>query len=345
MLNAILPKIHTYRWWLGTALVATIAIVSQLLSELSFFQSAGLGALTIAIVVGMLVGNTLFPRIAEHTHVGVDYAKNILLRAGIILYGFRITFGQITHVGWAGIIIDAIVVCVIFFLAQLIGQRVFKMDKESTILIGAGSAICGAAAVMATEPVIKAPAHKVTVAVATVVVFGTLSLFLSPLLYPYLGLNDHQFGIYLGSTIHEVAQVVAASKNISETAAESAVIVKMIRVMMLVPFLIALSAWLSKKTHIAGQQKSNIMIPWFAVLFIVASGVTSLHIIPDNALAIFNQLSTLLLAMAMAALGLRTHFSAIKQAGLKPLFLASVLFVVLIVGGALLNKWVLPLFA
>jgi len=118
-----------------------------------------------------------------------------------------------------------------------------KMDKETSVLIGTGSAICGAAAIMAAEPVIKAPTHKVTTAVATVVVFGTIGLFLYPLFYPYLGSSQYQFGIYIGSTVHEVAQVVAAAENVRKVTAESAVIVKMTRVMLLVPFLILLSAW------------------------------------------------------------------------------------------------------
>ncbi|MGL5038531.1 MAG: YeiH family protein, partial [Aeromonas sp.] len=228
------------QWWLGIALAALLAAAGMGLAELPQAKGLGLSALTIAIVLGIVVGNTLFPRIAHHCAAGVDFSKNKLLRAGIILYGFRITFQQIGDIGWSGVIIDILIIGFTFILALQLGTRVFKLDKQTSMLIGAGSAICGAAAVMAAEPVIKGQAHKASVAVATVVVFGTLAMFLYPLAYPYLGLSEAHYGIFAGSTIHEVAQVVAAGKSVGDQAAATAVIVKMMRVMMLAPFLLIL---------------------------------------------------------------------------------------------------------
>src|SRR5207248_5358443 len=101
-----------------------------------------------------------------------------------------------------------------------------KLDRETSMLIGTGSAICGAAAVLAAEPVLRAQPHRVSVAVATVVVFGTLGMFIYPLCYPYLGLSQQTYGVFTGSTIHEVAQVVAAGRAVSDTAAAAAVIEK-----------------------------------------------------------------------------------------------------------------------
>lgn len=165
-----------------------------------------------------------------------------------------------------------------FILALSLGKYLFKIDDEITMLVGAGGAICGAAAVIAAEPVIKTQPYKVTIAVATVVVFGTISMFLYPYLYLHLGLSPAEFGIYTGSTIHEVAQVVAAGKNVSDSAAQYAVIVKMIRVMLLVPFLLILSYYVNRRRQSASQsdQKPPILIPWFAVFFIIASLVNSL---------------------------------------------------------------------
>ncbi|AQS41417.1 MAG: Conserved inner membrane protein [Candidatus Tokpelaia hoelldobleri] len=334
--RSILPDFASKSWWLGTLLVILIAVTSQYMSDLAVFSRLGLGALTLAIIIGMVAGNTFFPKIAARTAHGVDYAKGMLLRGGIILYGFRLTFQDIAQVGWTGIVIDAIMVAGTFALAVIIGHYILRMDRETTVLVGTGSAICGAAAGMGAEPVIRAQPHKVSVAVATVVIFGTLSLFLYPLLYPLAGLGEHAFGVYIGSTVHEVAQVAAAGSNISKTAANSAVIVKMIRVMMLVPFLLLLSVWLSRNDE-PGNQGSKITIPWFAVLFIVAAGIASLHILPQTVLNAASQGSTLLLSMAMAALGLRTHWSAMRDAGIKPLILAACLFIFLVIGGGALN--------
>jgi len=337
----------------GVILTAVIACISYYLAGLGFFSRLGLGALTLAIILGMVLGNSFFSKIAAQTGSGVDFAKNKLLRLGIILYGFGVTAQEIGGVGGRGICIDVIMVCSVFFLGIFLGQKLFKLDKESSILISTGSAICGAAAVMAAEPILKAQAHKVTIAVATVVIFGTVSLFLYPFLYPYMGLDYHQFGIYTGSTVHEVAQVVAAGRGVSETTATDAVIVKMIRVMLLVPFLLLLSAWHNRhlrKTQEAGETmngeagaKLKIMIPWFALLFVLASLIASLGILPVSILSDLKFAGTLFLAMAMAALGLRTHYSAFRQAGLRPLGLAFCIFLFLVIGGGIINILILKM--
>lgn len=337
-------SLKSYQWWLGIILVAIIAAMSILASKLDVATHMGLSALTLAIVFGIFIGNTFFPRVANHTAIGVDYAKNKLLRVGIVLYGFRITFQQIEGIGWAGIIIDILMISCTFILAYYIGTKLLRLDKQTTMLIGAGSSICGAAAIMAAEPVIKGQAHKVSVAVATVVVFGTIAMFLYPLIYPYLDISAEQYGMFAGSTIHEVAQVVAAGRSVSEDAANTAVIVKMIRVMVLAPFLIVLSTCIGKETHDTSHKSNSITIPWFAVLFIVASGINSLNIIPPHIVNYLIDIDSILLAMAMAALGLRTHIGAIHQAGVKPLILAAILFLFLCVGGFFINLAVLILF-
>ena len=349
--QALLQRLRAPSWWLGMLLSAALAAAGMLAVRTAWAQHLGLSALTLAIVFGILAGNTFFPAVAGSTASGVDFAKSTLLRAGIILFGLRITFQQIGAVGWTGVLVDALMVTLTFLIAVQLGTRVLRLDRHTAILIGAGSALCGAAAVMATEPVVRSQAHKVSVAVATVVVFGTLGMFAYPLLFPYLGLSQHAYGVYAGSTIHEVAQVVAAGRSISESAADAAVIEKMLRIMMLAPFLLILSgmerdagATPEAASH-GATGRAPITIPWFAVLFIVASAVNSLHLLPARLTADLVQIDTVLLATAMAALGLRTHAGAIRQAGLRPLLLAGSLFVFLMVGGYLINRVVTALLA
>ena len=144
-----------------------------------------------------------------------------------------------------------------------------------------------------------------TVAVATVVIFGTIAIFLYPAMYPLLAhwFTPETYGIYMGSTMHEVAQVVAAGHAVSPDAENAAVIAKMLRVMMLAPFLLFLAARVKQLTPAGNGEKSKITIPW----------------------------------LAMAALGVTTHVSALKKAGAKPLLMALMLFVWLIVGGGVIN--------
>ena len=336
----------------GLLLTAAVAGASMLAATLPWMQAHGLSALTLAIVLGMLVGNTVYPRIGGACGPGVGHAKHWLLRAGIVLYGARLTFQDIGHVGAEGLLIDLLVVCSTFALAWWAGTRWFGMEREEALLIGAGSSVCGAAAVMAAEPVVRGRAAQVAVAVATVVVFGTVSMFLYPLLYDlardagWSWASERAYGLFAGSTIHEVAQVVGAGHAVGQQAADSAVIVKMVRVILLAPGLVLLSALLArgKARGQTADEAVRIVVPWFAFGFIGVIALHSLPVWPQPLVGAVVGVDNVLLAMAMAALGLTTHASALRQAGLKPLLLAAVLFGWLLTGGLAINLGVSALF-
>ncbi|MGH8462427.1 MAG: YeiH family protein [Stenotrophobium sp.] len=343
LLNGLLP---------GLAICAGLAAAGMVLGRIPWLQNHGFSTLTLAIVMGMLVGNTVYPRFAALTGAGVSFSKQNLLRLGVVLYGLRLTVQDIGHVGITGVAIDALVLGSTFTLACFIGPRWLGLDRKTSMLIGVGSSICGAAAVMAAEPVVRARTEQVTLAVATVVGFGTLAIFLYPVLFDLnqhwhlIAGGDSGFGIYMGSTIHEVAQVVAAANSTGAQTASTAVIAKMVRVMMLAPFLIMLSAVLMRGSvrqqavqgHI--QQKARLAVPWFAFGFIGVVLFNSLSMLPAAAVGAATSADTVLLGMAMAALGLTTHLRDIRKAGIKPLLLGLILFCWLIVGGALINHWV-----
>jgi uncharacterized integral membrane protein (TIGR00698 family) len=347
------PEIpHRWGLWPGIAISAAVALVAMRMGTIDWLAAHGVSALTAAIVLGILIGNTVYGRVASTAGAGVNFSRQTLLRAGVILYGFRLTLHDVGHVGFAGILIDALVLSTTFVLTVLLGVRVFGLDRRTAILIGAGSSICGAAAVMATEPVVRAKADQVTMAISTVVVFGTAAIFVYPALYALLShgsvpIDAQAFGVYAGSTIHEVAQVFAAGRSVSEAVANTAVIAKMVRVMMLAPFLIILSAWLSRGSerqfHVQGN--AGIRVPWFAVWFIAAVVFNSFGLLPPWMVRWVISIDTFLLAMAMAALGMTTHLRAVRDAGPKPLLLGGVIFVWLIVGGAAINWSVLKLLA
>ncbi|MGJ7527556.1 YeiH family protein [Variovorax sp. GB1P17] len=331
----------------GLLLAALLAAMAALLAQWSPMLQMGLSAMTLAIALGMLVGNTAFPAVADRAGAGVDFARSVLLRAGIVLYGFRISLHDIGAVGWPGLLIGMAMVALTFGIAVYVGTRWLGLDRQTAALIGAGSAICGAAAVMATQPVVRGEEHKVSIAVATVVVFGTLSMVLYPLVFPYLGLSEHAFGLFAGSTIHEVAQVVAVGETVGPAAANAAVVEKMLRVMMLAPFLMWLSFQSAASMKGATSFKAcwkQVRIPWFAVLFIAVSAVHSLDVLPHALVEGLVQLDTLLLATAMAAMGLRTSAVSLRRAGVQPLKLGALLFVFLTVGGYCVNALVLSMF-
>ncbi|MDO5090513.1 MAG: YeiH family putative sulfate export transporter [Cardiobacteriaceae bacterium] len=327
-----------YGWWLGLLLAAGIAALAWLLARQAWIERLGFSMLPLAIVLGMLLGNTLYPHWEGVTASGILFAKNRLLRLGIILYGFRLTLQQVLEVGLNSIVADALMLTGTFLLACFLGLRWLKMDRDTVMLMGAGAGICGAAAVIATAPVLRADGDRVAVAVATVVIFGTVGIFLYPQIYAWQWwpLTDSAFGVYIGASVHEVAQVVAAGKAINAEVADIAVTTKMIRVMMLAPFLLLLSWWLARRGAAEGEAKT-LVIPWFAVAFVAVMLFNSLHLLPQGLVAALIEIDGWLLAMAMAALGLTTRFAALRQAGSKPLLLGALLMVWLVAGGGLLE--------
>lgn len=334
----------------GLLLSGLLAVVAFRVGSIDWFQAHGMSALTVAIVLGIALGNTVYPHVEGRSGAGIAFSRQTLLRAGVILYGLRLTLHDIGQVGLAGVLTDALLLSSTFVIAVILGTRFFGLDSATAVLIGAGNAICGAAAIMATGPLLRARAEQVTVAISTVVVFGTLAIFLYPPLYAlnlhwhWLPAGSRAFGIYAGSTIHEVAQVFAAGRSISVETANTAVITKMVRVMLLAPFLIALSGWLTRASATeetaAGKTEParRLTIPWFALAFVAVILFNSLALLPRTWVAVAVDLDTFLLAMAMGSLGLTTHLSAIRRAGARPLLLGALLFVWLVAGGALVNR-------
>lgn len=331
----------------GILLIALFACAAFYIGEIQFLKDISFSPMIIGIILGMLYANSLRNNLPETWVPGIQFCSKKLLRLGIILYGFRLTLTDIFEVGVSAIVIDAIVVTVTILGGVWIG-RLLKMDKETALLTSVGSGICGAAAVLGAESTIRTQPYKTAVAVATVVIFGTISMFLYPILYNsgMLGLSPQEMGIYTGSTLHEVAHAVGAGNAMGEQVGGVSVIVKMIRVMLLVPVLLVLAVWAARRVKTAGveggEAKGTIAIPWFAILFLVVICFNSLNLLPEVFVDAINYFDTFLLTMAMAALGAETSIEKFKKAGAKPFILALVLDVWLIGGGYLLARYLAP---
>lgn len=335
----------------GVVFVAIFAAAATMISDLAFIKSLGISPLVIGIVIGIFYANTLHNRTPKEWSPGITFSAKKILRFAIVFYGFRITFQQIAEVGIEGFMVSLIMLSTTFILGTIIGQKFFGMDRDTSMLSASGASVCGAAAVLATEPVLKAEEHKAAIAVSMVVLFGTIAMFLYPLLYN-MGVFDmsaKEFGIYVGGTIHEVAQVVAVPASIPNASAEmanSAVIVKMTRVIMIAPMLILLGIYLSISSKKSGGEAGGVklVIPWFAVYFIGMAGFNSLGVVPPSIVAVINEIDTFLLTMAMTALGIGTVFSKFKGLGLAPIYSAGVMFAWLMIGGYFITKWVVAVF-
>ncbi len=333
----------------GVLLITLFACAAFYIGEMNWVKMLSLSPMVVGIVLGMLYANSLRNNLPETWVPGIKFCSKRILRTGIILYGFKLTFQDVAQVGLWAIALDAIIVCGTIGIGVFVG-RLLKIDRSIALLTSCGSAICGAAAVLGVDGAIKPKPYKTAVAVATVVIFGTLSMFLYPILYRagIFDLSPAMMGLFTGATVHEVAHVVGASNAMGTEVSNTAIIVKMIRVMMLVPVLLVIAWAVAKNVGKRGAAvdgnggSSSITIPWFAVLFLVVIAFNSLNLLPLGVVEWINQLDTFLLAMAMAALGAETSIDKFKKAGFKPFLLAAILYCWLVGGGYCMVKFILP---
>ena len=340
----------------GLLFLIILTLLVHALSLVPFLHDLRLSPMVLGVIVGMILANTVRSQFPESWDGGLKIASKQILRAGIVLYGFRLSFDTLLAVGGGAILIDVIIVAGTLILGNYLG-RALGLDKDERLLISSGSAICGAAAVLATEPVVGAKPHKTVVAVATVVLFGTLSMFGYPLLYR-AGLLDalspQAVGVYTGSTIHEVAHVVGAGAAMAPDTHGSSVdiagiatMTKMLRVLLLAPVLMILG-YIMRRGSADSATSGKIQVPWFAFYFLIAIAINTLlgmgaeHI---GRVAAYHQLTHIIevidgfmLAMAMTAIGLDATFAKFRQSGAKAFLLALGLYTWLVGGGYILAR-------
>jgi len=299
-------------------------------STLPWDRKLQLSPLTLTILAGMAVGNLAPAAFLQRLHPGLRFCQQWLLRVGIVFYGIRLTVDDLWRLGPRALALDVIVIGTVLFVGYWLGTRLVGLDNDTALLVSAGSGICGAAAVLATDRVIESESHKVSVAVATVVVFGTIAMFLYPALYPLTGFSERQFGIYTGATVHEVAQALAAGRAVSQAASDTAVVTKMLRVLMLAPVLLIVSR---NRRRSGTGSAAKVKFPWFVFWFGAVIVVNTLIRVSPAIRTDIITVDTILLSSAMFALGCATRWQRLKEAGPRPLLLASLIFGGLVCGG------------
>ena len=327
----------------GILIILLFALAAFYIGDFEVVKSMSFSPMIVGIVLGMIYANTLRAALPASFTPGIQFCSKRILRLGIILYGFRLTLQDVTEVGIPAIIVDALMVTITICGGVMVGKWL-KMDKEISLLTSVGAGICGAAAVLGAESALRVKPYKTAVAVSTVVIFGTISMFLYPVLYRngVFSISPELMGIFTGASVHEVAHVVGAGNAMGESVGSVAIIVKMIRVMMLVPVLLVISYTVARKVS-GSDAPGKINTPWFAILFLVVIVLNSFIPLSDSVRNGINTFDTFLLTMAMTALGAETSFDKFKKAGSKPFVLALILFCWLIVGGYLICKYFIPI--
>ncbi|GAB3626618.1 membrane protein [Pandoraea terrae] len=313
----LLPPLSTYRnLFPGTLTAVTVGVAAT-------FLSSHYGGPT--MLYALLLGMAFYFLSSEGPCAeGIRFTSTTVLRVGVALLGLRITSGQIVSLGAAPLmlVVGAIAATILFgwILSRWLGMR-----EEFGILTGAAVAICGASAAMAVSAIL--PKHEdserdTLFAVLGITCLSTLAMIIYPMLVAVLGLHGHQAGIFLGGTIHDVAQVVVAGYSISPETGDTATIVKLMRVAMLLPVSLVV-AWRFRHQHAANesQTKRPRLLPTFLIVFAILVIINSMVKLPTAALQNAGELSRWCLVSAIAAIGMKTSLQSLAKIGLRPVLL------------------------
>ena len=282
--------------------------------------------LVAALVLGVLIGNTI--SIPKKFIPGQKFAAKKVLRFGIVLLGSQLALKQVVDLGGRELIVVVGVVALTFLGTLWLGPRL-GVSKSLSLLIATGFSICGASAVAAMDGVVEADEEEVTYAIALVTLCGSLAIVLLPLLRNVLGLSDPQlFGSWVGASVHDVAQVIAASSTGGDSAVQSATVVKLSRVVLLAPLVACVSIWVHRSSSglVAKTKKTDkkhvSVVPLFVVGFLVMIAVRTTGVIPDNWLTRLKTIEQVCLASALVGLGSDVRVSRLIKVGGRPLLLA-----------------------
>ncbi|RAV19290.1 YeiH family protein [Paenibacillus contaminans] len=369
---------------LGLTLTIGLAVVAKLLASIPYLTI--MGQLVLAIVLGMIWRASI--GVPERAAAGISFSSKKLLRVGIILLGMRLDWSDIAAAGPKAAAIAAINIAfalmVVYFLARMLG-----VESRLGMMTACGTAICGAAAVIAVSPQLKAKDEETAIAAATIAVLGTIFTLAYTFLYPVLGLSPYGYGVFAGGTLHEIAHAIAAAAPGGGEAVDTAVVVKLTRVAMLVPVAVLIGFWVKRKERreilqtergsagagveaeagartgagsaagpgagteartsagsVAGPKAEgsalpdgtgagtrsgtgtgtgfwrSLPIPWFIFGFLAVSGLHSLDIVPQAAADLIVVAAYMLIASAMAGLGLNVDAAAFRRLGVRPLVAA-----------------------
>ncbi len=310
------------KYFKGIIIVAVLAILAIYIQYLPAIKNLGISAIIIAILIGIGVKNTVGT--CESMNEGIRFCAKKVLRLAIILLGFKLSLMEVSKLGLKAIILIFIVTIATLLFTKYIGQKL-KLSRSLSLLVGAGTSICGASAIVAVNSVTKSDNdEELALSVGVVTIFGTIFMLIYPVIGYYLHLSTTSYSLWAGSSIHEVAQAVAAGFTFSNQAGVSATIVKLTRVLMLIPVTIILSIREEQRNNTNNFSIKNVSIPWFVLLFLCVVFLNTTNFVPKAATETLINIDNFLMAMAMVALGLETSFEKMKKVGIKPIYLGAV---------------------
>lgn len=316
----------------GFAVSIVVAAAACFLSE-HYGAPVMLFALLLGMGLNFLASDT-------KCKAGIEFTARTVLRAGIALLGMRITLGQITALGWQPVAL-VITLVVVTISVSVVAAKLLGFQKLFGMLTGGATAICGASAALALSAAFPNHPQKEKATLFTVIgvsALSTLAMIIYPMIAQWLELSPQAAGVFLGATIHDVAQVVGAGYSMSTETGDTATVVKLMRVAMLLPVIVC-AAMITRMQGVESGGERPPLLPWFAVGFLVLACINSTGWVPVIVQNGTNELSRWFLIIAISALGMKTQIKELASVGIKPILLMigeSIFLVILVL---LLMRW------
>lgn len=292
------------------------------------------GAPVLGIVFGAALSGVVGHRV--RLRPGIAFAASTVLQLAVVVLGAQLSFGQVIRVGVGSlpVMLGTLTVCLV--LAQLVG-RWLGLARDTRTLIGVGTAICGASAIAAVSPVIRARSNDIAYAISTIFLFNVAAVLLFPPLGHLLGMSQHSFGLFAGTAVNDTSSVVATATTFGSQAGTYAVVVKLTRTLMIIPICLGLAALgRRREARVGGAAPAPDprplplrvlrLLPWFLVAFLMVAAANSAGLLPVASRPGLEQLSLALITVALSAVGLSTDFAALRRAGVRPLLLGLLLW-------------------
>lgn len=326
-INLLSNRERYIRCVLGIVLTMIFALAGYALNELPGFHYVGplACAMFLAVLYRQLWG---YP---EAVRPGVELSAKQLLRGAIVLYGLKLNMDVILHQGLGLLLRDAGIVVFAILLTIGLAKR-FKADASLSLLLGIGTGVCGAAAIAAVSPLLKSKDEDTAIGVGLIALVGTVFSILFTVLRPWVPLTDMQYGVWSGSSLHEIAHVALAAAPAGQNALAVALLAKLGRVFLLIPLSFILMYWMKCTGKLRPDAK--VAFPWFLIGFIVTSMLGSYVFgkyiaVPSSLMNGLSQATTFMLTMAMVGMGLNVSFKALREKALLPLLVLSVTSIIL----------------
>lgn len=313
--------------WPGALLCAVIAAIATVIG--AFVPL--LGSAIPAVVIGILIASIHKP--SAQLSSGVAYAGKFILQLAVVLLGAQLSLMSIVSVGLRSLPVMLSSLCACLLGAWLLG-RLLGIDRDLNILLGVGTGICGASAIAAVSPAIKARNESISYAISTVFLFNVLAVLAFPTIGRLFGMTPQAFGLFAGTAVNDTSSVVAAASVFGSAALGYAVVVKLVRTLMIIPVSVSLAVIESRRaSDRAPLTLSRVakLVPWFLAGFLVMASVRSIGVLPQDAIDALSHVSVFFIAAALAGIGLSTDLRAIRTAGLRPLLLGGLLSLVVLV--------------